>query len=265
MKKIVFSLLSLLVVSSFPIASFAAACPIGSTLAGIIGLGSCSIGDATFSFAGPSVPPPPAGEPVYFPGPFAGNSGAGPSSSQIIFTPIADLNNPGFTLSGPFIAAGGPPSIIPSTGLLVAGSNFMETFGYFTVALPAGQSISGASVAITGAAVSNDIATNEISVGLDTIGASPFSLLRGDGASRLSTFSALSGGPFAGSLPVIANFNAFDRSTDVTSFAKFDAATFRFQEFAAPVPEPEIYAMMAIGLGMVGFLSRRRKQLGAAA
>ena len=32
----------------------------------------------------------------------------------------------------------------------------------------------------------------------------------------------------------------------------------------APVPEPEIYAMMAFGLGMVGFLSRRRKQQGAA-
>jgi PEP-CTERM motif len=26
------------------------------------------------------------------------------------------------------------------------------------------------------------------------------------------------------------------------------------------VPEPEIYAMMAAGLGMMGFMSRRRKQ-----
>ena len=33
----------------------------------------------------------------------------------------------------------------------------------------------------------------------------------------------------------------------------------------AAVPEPEIYAMMAIGLGMVGFLSRRRERQRAAA
>ena len=29
---------------------------------------------------------------------------------------------------------------------------------------------------------------------------------------------------------------------------------------AAPVPEPEIYAMLAVGLGLMGFVGRRRKQ-----
>ncbi len=33
----------------------------------------------------------------------------------------------------------------------------------------------------------------------------------------------------------------------------------------APIPEPEIYAMMAAGLGMLGFLGRRRKGRGSAA
>ena len=34
---------------------------------------------------------------------------------------------------------------------------------------------------------------------------------------------------------------------------------------AAAVPEPEIYAMMGIGLGLLSWVGRRRKQLGATA
>lgn len=30
--------------------------------------------------------------------------------------------------------------------------------------------------------------------------------------------------------------------------------------FAAPIPEPEIYAMLGVGLGVMGFVARRRKQ-----
>ena len=33
---------------------------------------------------------------------------------------------------------------------------------------------------------------------------------------------------------------------------------------AAPIPEPEIYAMMAAGLGLMGFVARRRQRNGAA-
>ena len=33
----------------------------------------------------------------------------------------------------------------------------------------------------------------------------------------------------------------------------------------SPIPEPEIYAMLAVGLGVMGFVTRRRKQQGAAA
>ncbi len=29
----------------------------------------------------------------------------------------------------------------------------------------------------------------------------------------------------------------------------------------APIPEPEIYAMMAVGLGLLGFVTRRKKKL----
>jgi hypothetical protein len=34
---------------------------------------------------------------------------------------------------------------------------------------------------------------------------------------------------------------------------------------AAPIPEPEIYAMMAAGLGLMGFVARRRQRNGAVA
>ncbi len=37
------------------------------------------------------------------------------------------------------------------------------------------------------------------------------------------------------------------------------------QLYITPVPEPEIYAMMGLGLGLMGFVARRRKQNGAIA
>lgn len=36
------------------------------------------------------------------------------------------------------------------------------------------------------------------------------------------------------------------------------------QLYLAPIPEPEIYAMLAAGLGLMGFVGRRRRQLAAA-
>jgi hypothetical protein len=35
---------------------------------------------------------------------------------------------------------------------------------------------------------------------------------------------------------------------------------FRVTDLVSAVPEPEIYAMMLAGLGLMGFVARRRKQ-----
>lgn len=44
----------------------------------------------------------------------------------------------------------------------------------------------------------------------------------------------------------------------ISTFAYSDSAWYGP---ANPVPEPEIYAMMAAGLGLMGFVARRRKQM----
>lgn len=46
------------------------------------------------------------------------------------------------------------------------------------------------------------------------------------------------------------------------SFPGYDY-TFRTYAVAAPVPEPEVYAMMGIGLGLLGWVGRRRKSYSA--
>jgi hypothetical protein len=38
-----------------------------------------------------------------------------------------------------------------------------------------------------------------------------------------------------------------------------DGGSASFVTYAAPVPEPETYAMVLLGLGVVGFVARRRK------
>jgi hypothetical protein len=38
------------------------------------------------------------------------------------------------------------------------------------------------------------------------------------------------------------------------------AQTYTIDMVTAPIPEPETYALMLAGLGLVGFMARRRKQ-----
>lgn len=46
----------------------------------------------------------------------------------------------------------------------------------------------------------------------------------------------------------------------ITSFNMTGTSRSNYRAYAAPVPEPETYAMLIAGLGLVGFMARRRKQ-----
>lgn len=87
----------------------------------------------------------------------------------------------------------------------------------------------------------------------------------------LSTFSA-----FRNNV-LVESFSAHSGLTNSNRYYGFTGISFDRIEFNAgganktyvldnmqfavtPVPEPEIYAMMAIGLGLMGFVARRRKQ-----
>ena len=52
---------------------------------------------------------------------------------------------------------------------------------------------------------------------------------------------------------------------DIGTIAAGQSATFGYEYVFAPVPEPEIYAMLAAGLGLMGFVARRRQRNGAVA
>ena len=78
-----------------------------------------------------------------------------------------------------------------------------------------------------------------------------------------------------GQTPFVANSEAFAADGDFTTFTRLGDTTNNFPtgrmsitlSFAnvPAVPEPESYAMMLAGLGLLGFMARRRKQKKAAA
>jgi len=92
-----------------------------------------------------------------------------------------------------------------------------------------------------------------------------------DGNTLLGTFDGSSVlNPPNGNQNFARYFNVFAGSGEVITKVSFAANTNAFETdnhafiAAAPIPEPEIYAMMGLGLGLMGWVSRRKRAQAAA-
>ena len=75
-------------------------------------------------------------------------------------------------------------------------------------------------------------------------------------ANSLIAFAAVSGWTDTGRVKVL-NLSWWDNAGDT----RFPEGTYaQDQLYLAPVPEPETYAMLLAGLGLIGFVAKRRRR-----
>jgi hypothetical protein len=233
------------------------------TLANVIAIGSCTIGDATFTFG----PPALAGHPVWDNGPYVGDSynPLGPSAAQVTFTPLDVANKPSFNLAGNFTAMGGYSCKWFST--CSNGNFYDEQFGYFGVDAPAGSSLVGSGLQLFGAEVTQGASAqdpnwnNHVSVNL-VAGDSRWGIVNGEGYTQLTD-----SGIFAPMqhITALSHFRTWNRSGSSSSVSKFTSVTFSFDEQGpqqevppvSAVPEPT--SMLLLGSGLIA-AARNLKQ-----
>jgi hypothetical protein len=226
----------------------ATVCPT-TTLDNLIALGTCTIGDATFAFTSPNAYFGGSFNAEWFAGPFVGNSGPGPFADSLMFTPDATAGNPGFTISGNFIARGGLAChYFASCG---SGNFYNEALGKFDVSGP--NNFVSVSSTIGGVDASPDNTPN--SAGVLLIGAAAF--VSSDGSSILSGTYDLS--PQNNLMGLNAYFTQYNYSSDPNSFISFTSATFNFKEQGATTaPEPSSVILLASGFLAVAAGIRRK-------
>ena len=77
---------------------------------------------------------------------------------------------------------------------------------------------------------------------------------------NLALGNSLNATPFLQVGDTFVELKTINPSNDDNVFGLFFSSTFQIGDvITSPVPEPETYAMMLVGLGLVGFSARRRK------
>jgi hypothetical protein len=157
---------------------------------------------------------------------------------------------------------------LPTNGVAVtasvSGLTFSDTFG-FTLASGetfvggAGSSAFNVHIVIPTYNVDLNIPVSPVtftSLSLERlVSGSAYSSVLGTTTLPFNNGSA-SGISFAAGAPLLAGTYRFDVAGTTTS----GAGSYAVAVSLAPVPEPETYAMMLAGLGLMGFIARRRKQ-----
>lgn len=146
----------------------------------------------------------------------------------------------------------GPPGVALFGNWFTSGQSFTDTYtfsidsgangigGVFDFDLSWGMHIDLTSVSLTGGSLSSAL-----------VDSSPLSF----------SFGSLAAGTYNLVVKGVASGNSLGWFDPLGVGYKGTLVTTPTQ-VSAPVPEPETIAMMALGLGVMGFVARRRKQLG---
>jgi hypothetical protein len=236
---------------TLPAQSHAAACPT-TTLDQILAIGTCTIGDQSFDFIEPLL----LGKPVYFNGPFAGNTGLAPGAADVVFTPSIGADGAGFSLSGDFEAFGAASRYDPFSGRVKVGNYYDAFMGYFGVTAGTGKGLSGYSISLIGADVSTGTDGSFVYADLNSARA-----YRSDSDPGQLSDSYSFASLILGRQRFVSNIKTYDYSANPADFARFDSIRYEFsQQAITPVPEPGQWTLMLAGLAVAATLARRRRR-----